>query len=361
MNYNKQWRPSEKHHRNYAPYQRAALKNKNWHSSEEANAILKEHNNWRHKYRYYRQYDINLEENLLLKFVGKPFKEFEIEWHKHTKMLRQRGVDCELYCINPAWSGNPENWNYKWYYSFLVDDDGIIQKNPIHPKWKSEKKPVKIIEKEIITYNLMSNIYDRERGIHYVVKHTPIMRILKQHFGKEHFRMILDGDLTEAQIKKLSNLSLINGCHQALYKYCKEYNKNLKKWQIYSTCRYDSFERLFYKDTHKSIYKYIYPGTQEYTRYFAELKKARNKELRDGKLYKKNINETLLHDIEAKRKSEERRINDETIERHGFDKYESFRGEPYHGKKHKRKPRHYDIEIQKEFQNIIEKLGDKLV
>ena len=338
MDYNKEWRTRENRHGKWAPYNRHKLKN--WHTHEEAKALDEEFNHeykkWAHgRYNYYKYFDVALERKLLEKFVGKPFSEFENAWHIRTKHLREKGVCVKLNWIDVKLQEPDDvSSNDKFY----IDVDGIIRRNSKYRwNWKS-KKSIKIVEKEVIKWYIKPDILNYEFGPGVNVKHGGIIWILQKYLRKENYEKIIHEPLDDKTFTKLKNDLLYVGLNQSLYQYCKEYNKQFtgNLWRCKDWCTYDDFTSLFYKDTSESVYTYIKPGTPEFAKIKAEQQASKRKLFRDGKRNDEIKNETLLHDIEAKRKAQEEKLNDQKIQRHGFDKKESFRGEEYYGG-HKKK------------------------
>lgn len=337
MEYNKEWRSREKHSGRYTPYNRHKLKN--WHTQEEADALDIQYNHRiRHRggFEWRKGFDISLERKLIEKYVGKPFQEFEKVWYDRTKYLRAKGINTKIYWIKPQ-PQEPEDLSC--YDKFYVDEYGIIRRNPHYKKrWWKSKEPIKILEKEVVKWYLHPDIFNYEYGFGYILRHSEIMRILQKYVSKEEFNQIIGGALDDIAYTKIRDRVIYTGLYQALYRYCKKYNAQFtgRQWKCKNWCNYDDFTSLFYKDTSESVYKYIKPDTPEFTKIKAEQQDAKRKEWRDLKKFKSERAESLIHDIEAKRKAEDQKTNDQKIQSHSFDKYESFRGEEYHGG-HKKK------------------------
>lgn len=336
MKHDKQWNPSEHHSKGYAPYQRHKLKAANWVTPEEAVAISKHCNKWNHSGIWSLQPDWRLELDLLNKYVDKPYNDFLKAWHNRTKRLRRQGVPLELNHIESKLTDNPDSRE-----EFYVDLDGIIRVNKNYRRWRRGKEPIKVIEKEVVKYHLDDKIHSKNW-----CTSTPfhmILSILSHYLSVTDYNDILDGGISKEKFDRLVQSSMYSGINYAIDKFARNHNKELSKnnprFYMGSPryCRYDCFKDLFVADYSESVYRYIYPGSPEYSQIVAERNDASNKARRE---YKKQMDEYrtgLLHNIEADRKAREEEINRQKIIKHGFDENESFRGEEYHGKKHKRR------------------------
>ena len=163
-------------------------------------------------------------------------------------------------------------------------------------------------------------------------------------------------DITDSEIYKLKYMLIKNGS------YNKDFFNHIsnggiisrKKYQdfIYSI-RYDDVVKVRYGydyiyDTRKyaescfSIYSdnvyYIFDNvnSSDYIRYKKEISDSRRKIEREKKKEREEYNDDLLFRIEYKRKQREEEKNNIDRDRLGFDD-ESFKGEPYHGQKRKKK------------------------
>jgi len=337
MKHDKQWNPSEHHNKGYAPYQRHKLKASNWVTPEEAAMISKRCNKWCHNGIWGREPDWNLERKLINKYVDKPYDVFIKAWHERTKQLRKQGVLLELRCIKPTLTDSPSTWD-----EFYVDTEGIIRKNDNY-RWRfnRNKKPIKVVEKEVVKYHLDDKIYSKNW-----CTPTPfhmILSILSHYLSVTDYNDILDGGISKEKFDRLVQSSMHSGINYAIDKFARNHNKELGKNnpRFYmgspGYCRYDCFNDLFVADYSESVYRYIYPGTPEYSQIVAERNDASNKARREYKKQMDDYRAGLLHNIEANRKAKEDEINRQKIIKHGFDENESFRGEEYHGKKHKRR------------------------
>lgn len=341
MHHNRTWRPSESRHNYEAPYQRQRLKEVNWRTPEEAESISKEYNKWNKYWHHNRfnernEYNYKLEIGLIEKYVGKDYNEFLKAWHDRTSYLRKKGVVLELWYIKSEMKELEDVDSRSRYY---VDMDGIIRRNPKYHE-HTRKRPVKVEENEVITYNLHKDIYDPETDPYHTRKHGKILWILQKYLSNHDYQTILDGNLDELAFQRFKKSANFIGLNIALWRYCEQYNKEApyKFWKTgFQYCHYTDFESLFYKDYSKSTYKYLYPGTVEYTRYMAEKQKANKKAHREYKYALDDFNSNLLRNIEAKRKAEDEKINQQKIDKHGFDNETSFRGEEYHGQKRKKR------------------------
>jgi hypothetical protein len=158
-------------------------------------------------------------------------------------------------------------------------------------------------------------------------------------------------DITNSEINKLKNILINNGS------YNKEFFNHisnggiisLKKYQefIYSFGYDDIFRGRFIYDTRKyvescfSIYLdnvvYVFDEkSSEYIRYTKECSDSKRKIEREKKKEREEYNESLLFRLENNKKCREEEKNNIDRERLGFDE-ESFKGEPYHGQKRKKR------------------------
>lgn len=341
MKHDNQWKPSERHSKGYAPYQRHKLKAANWVTPEEAAVISKRSNNWRNWDNgiWRREPDWKLEKELINKYIGKPYDMFIKAWHERTKSLRKQGVPLKPKYINHVPTDKPDTY----WDEFYVDFEGIIRKNPDYGKhWcRRQKKPIKVIEKEVIKYNLKSDIHSKNW-----CTSTPfymILSILRRYFSTTDYNDILAGGIPKDKFDRMVESSWHSGINFAIDRFAHKHNarlievnnhayRGIKNW-----CHYDCFKDLFDADYSESVYRYIYPGTPEYSQITAEQNDASKKARREYKHQKEEIAANLLHNIESDRKAREADLNRQKIIKHGFDENESFRGEEYHGKKHKRR------------------------
>ena len=308
MKYDNQWRPSKRHHRNYAPYQRQKLKSLNWETPEAAESISKHYNHWRYRDNWYRNPDYHLEKKLLKKYINKPYNDFLRTWHDRTKSLRKQGTNLKLnyITINPT-----DNLNTR--KEFYVDSNGIIRQNSEYYAWRRKKKkqPIKIVVKEIVEYRLKSDIYNNSRWRN--MPFRDILYILQKYLSIVDYHAVIGGCIPNTTYIRLCNSARFSGIDNAIYGYRMKYNNNLIGPGSNGWCYYSCFTDLFEKDYSKSKYRYIYPGTPEYIRYYAE-----------------------KSDAKADRKLRDTMENSIKIAKHGFDEAESFRGPEYHGGKRKK-------------------------
>lgn len=335
MKYDNQWRPAEHHNRSYAPYQRHKLKNSNWTTPEEANAISKHYNHWRYGGSWYREPDWHLEKTLIKKYIGKPYCDFLKAWHDRTKSLRRQGILMELRYINNSPTNEPDSRD-----EFYVDLDGIICVNEKYRCWQKVKKPIKVIEKEVIKYNLKPEIHNNNYW--FSTPFHDILFILRRYFSKTDYNEILAGGIPKDKFDRMSENAIHSGLDYSIDKFKHMYNAQLLKNNpnaypgSHNWCYYQCFDDLFNADYSESIYRYIYPGTPEYVRITSELNDAKRKAEREYNQQNEEYLSNLLYSIEVNRKSKEKQENSIKISKHGFDENESFRGDEYHGQKRKK-------------------------
>lgn len=357
MKHDKQWRPNEKRKSSWAPYQRAKLKDVRPHTAIEAETICKYANNWTRHWKHYWQWkmdvDYILEEKLLQKYLNKPFADFERAWHTRTKYLRDKGFQPELDMIDTEPDVALNN-----AYAYYVDSQGIIRRNEDHWKFSHKIKPIKVVVNEVVEYVLRDDIYNENHP--WSCEHKGLVEILRKFLKTNEFRAIVDRSISEAKFNSIKNRLSYTGINFAIHEYCKRYDE--AHWlggRHYSArCPYNRFDDMFVKDTSKSTYRYIEPGTKEFRRYYAESDKQRKMEYKRNRRLKRQAEETLLQEIEASRKARVYYENSQKIVKHGFSETESFRGEEYHGQKRKRKQRHADVVNHEMFlalQDTIEK------
>ncbi len=335
MKHDNQWRPSESRSRSYTPYQRHKLKNSNWITPEEAKAISKHYNHWRYGGSQYREPDWHLEKTLIKKYIGKPYRDFLKAWHDRTKSLRKQGVPLELNHISDRLTDEPDPRD-----EFYVDMDGIIRKNQDYPVWKHGKKPIKIVEKEIIKYNLKPEIHNNNYW--FSTPFFDILFILRRYFSKTDYNEILEGGIPKDKFDRMAENAIYSGLEYTIDRYKHKHNTKLLENNPHAYrgctnwCYYNGFRDLFDVDYSDSVYQYIYPESPEYARIEAEKQDANRKANREYKQQKEEYLSGLLHNIESDRKAREDALNDQKIAKHGFDKDESFRGADYHGQKRKK-------------------------
>jgi hypothetical protein len=103
---------------------------------------------------------------------------------------------------------------------------------------------------------------------------------------------------------------------------------------IYDTKNYA--ESLFTVYDDNVVYIFDNVNSSEYIRYKKEISDRKRKERREYKKAKDEYNEDLLFCLEYKKKQREEEKNNIDRDRLGFDE-ESFKGEPYHGQKRKKR------------------------
>ena len=345
MKHDNQWRPSESRSRSYAPYQRHKLKDVNWVTPEEAASISKRYNHWRNCWGssiWHKEPNWKLEKDLIIKFLNKPYEEFLKAWHDRTKSLRKQGVPLELNHISDRLTDEPDSRD-----EFYVDMDGIIRKNQDYPVWKHGKKPIKIIKKEIIKYNLKPEIHNKNW---FSTPFFDILFILRRYFSKTDYNEILEGGIPKDKFDRMAENAIYSGLEYTIDKYKHKHNTKLLENNPHAYrgctnwCNYNGFRDLFDVDYSESVYRYIYPGSPEYARIEAEKQDANRKAIRKYNQQKEEYLSSLLHNIEADRKAREDALNDQKIAKHGFDKDESFRGADYHGQKRKKRKGDWAIE-----------------
>lgn len=343
MHHDNQWRPAERHSRSHTPYQRHKLKNANWVTPEEASVIDKHYNHWRYHDNWYRKPDYHLEKGLLKKYVGKPYEDFLKVWHDRTKNLRRQGVVMELNYIEnkPTDEANTRE-------EYYVDFDGIIRVNEDYPVWRRGKKPIKIVEKEVVKYHLKREIYNKDFWAS-----TPfymILPILRRYFSTSDYHEILAGGITQDKFNRMKESAIYSGLDYTIDRFKHKHNTRLLEnnphaYRGFSNwCHYNCFADLFDADYSESVCRYVYPGTPEYARIIAEQNDADRKARREHNQRKDEYLSSLLHNIEADRKTREDALNSQKIAKHGFDENESFRGEDYHGQKRKKHKGDWAIE-----------------
>lgn len=113
-----------------------------------------------------------------------------------------------------------------------------------------------------------------------------------------------------------------------------EVNKHGCKWYNETSHARDFVESCF--EVEGQICYYYEYKSPEYKQWIKETLKQNKKEYRERLKERELRNETLLHDLEQRKKEKEREKNIVNRDRLGFDE-KSFMGEPYHGQKRKNK------------------------
>jgi hypothetical protein len=162
-------------------------------------------------------------------------------------------------------------------------------------------------------------------------------------------------DITDSEIDKLKDMLIKNGS------YNKDFFNHISNGGIISRKKYQDFiYSIRYDDTISVRYGYDYiydtrkyaescfsiyydnvvyifdENSSEYIRYKKECSDSKRKNERERKKEREEYNEDLLFRIEYKKKQREEEKNNIDRDRLGFDE-ESFKGEPYHGQKRKKK------------------------
>ncbi len=149
--------------------------------------------------------------------------------------------------------------------------------------------------------------------------------------------------ITDSEINKLKNVLINNGS------YNKDFFNHISNGGIIShkkylkiiySLRYDSDDRK-YVESCFGIYSdnvlYIFDEkSSEYKNYKKMCSDSKRKNEREKKKEREEYNEDLLFRIEYKKKQREEEKNNIDRDRLGFDD-NSFKGEPYHGQKRKKK------------------------
>ena len=162
-------------------------------------------------------------------------------------------------------------------------------------------------------------------------------------------------DITDSEINKLKDMLIKNGS------YNKVFFNHISNGGIISRKKYQDFiYTIGYDDVVKVRYGYDYiydtknyvescfsiyldnvvyvfdEKSSEYIRYKKECSDSKRKIKREKKKEREEYNEDLLFRIEYKKKQREEEKNNIDRDRLGFDE-NSFKGEPYHGQKRKKK------------------------
>lgn len=190
---------------------------------------------------------------------------------------------------------------YSRHNKYYVDDEGIIRKKDIP---KKERKKILIKEPLEIRYYLLDRYNNQS-----------ILERIKQMFGIKYYEQLVNyGYLLPSQYNRIPYWNIIG--------YDKSWSRN----------KNEIFRRYAVYPEDSELEK----GTKEYRKYLFEQKNKHRKERREFLLEKKQRNETLLHDLEQRKKIKEAELNIVTRDRLGFDE-ESFKGEFYHGQKRKKR------------------------
>lgn len=220
--------------------------------------------------------------------------------------------------------------NINWYIGeddskYTLDGQNRIQLNKVYLEklryWKEQRDKSKctiIDTSKDITYRLREDITDSE------IEKMKSMLILNGSYNKEFFNHISNGGIISSSIYNefISNI---------------KYDDVIKgRWgydYIYDTKKFVESCFSIYSDNVVYIFD---EKSSEYIRYKKECSDRKRKENRERKKEREEYNESLLFRLENNKKCREEEKNNIDRDRLGFDD-ESFKGEPYHGQKRKKK------------------------
>ena len=182
--------------------------------------------------------------------------------------------------------------------------------------------------------------------------------------SKEKFYKIRE-DITESEIEILKNMLIDNGSYE------KRFFNHIISGGVITSSKYNDFiysigydyiekdkcgyDRYIYNTREYAIscfniiddnIVYVFDGkkSSEYKQYKKECLDREHKEKRELKKYRDEYYDNILYSIESEKKKKEEEKNNIDRDRLGFDE-NSFKGEPYHGKK--RKKRNKDKKVDK--------------
>lgn len=232
------------------------------------------------------------------------------------------------------------------YHNISRNDDNIIEKSINWYIYKKDSKYIVDSQNRIQLNNEYLEKRKKWRDDRISGKLTIIDTSIEPTYR-------LREDITDSEINKLRNILIDNGS------YNKEFFNHISNGGIISSKKYQDFiysfgfdvafsgrfiydnDTLKYVESCFSIYLdnvvYIFDErSSEYIRYKKECSDRKRKENRERKKEREEYNESLLFRLENNKKCREEEKNNIDRDRLGFDE-ESFKGEPYHGQKRKKK------------------------
>lgn len=260
-------------------------------------------------------------ERCLRKSIGKNFD--NVKKHIYEKMVHHniaRHDDNIVDGLIYNYIGESE------FYKYILDSQNRIQLNKEyikrHNRRSEDKKNRKltIIDKDKeVSYRIKDGITDNE------INKLKDMLINNGSYNKEVFNHIFNGGILSR--KKYMEFIYSIKCDGVIKRrYGYDY--------IYDTRKY--VESLFTIYDDNVFYIFDNVKSSEYIRYKKEISDSRRKIERENKKEREEYNDDLLFRIEHKRKQREEEKNNIDRDRLGFDD-NSFKGEPYHGQKRKKK------------------------
>lgn len=257
-------------------------------------------------------------ERCLRKSIGKNFD--KVKKHICEKMVHHnisRHEDNIVEHIIYRYIGENKN--------FILDNQNRIQLNKEYlekcKKWRDDRLSGKltIVDTSIeATYRLREDITDSE------IDKLKYMLIKNGSYDKDFFNHISNGGIISRK-KYQDFIYSIRYDDTVKVRYGYDY--------IYDTRKYAESCFSIYSDN----VVYIFDAkSSEYKNYKKMCSDSRRKVEREKKKEREEYNDDLLFRIEYKRKQREEERNNIDRDRLGFDD-ESFKGEPYHGQKRKKK------------------------
>jgi hypothetical protein len=263
----------------------------------------------------------------LKKSIGKNFD--KVKKHIYEKMSHNiiaRHEDNIVDRIICRYIGESRKYNKYTLNKYILDSQNRIQLNKEYikrnNKWSEDKKNSKltIIDKDKeISFRIKDGITDNE------INKLKNMLINNGSYNKEVFNHIFNGGI----LSQKKYMEFINSI-----KYDAVINLRYGYDYIYDTKKYAESLFTIYDDN--VVYIFDNVNSSEYIRYKKEISDRKRKERREYKKAKDEYNEDLLFCLEYKKKQREEEKNNIDRDRLGFDE-ESFKGEPYHGQKRKKK------------------------
>ena len=254
----------------------------------------------------------------LLKSIGKNFD--KVKKHIYEKMSHNiiaRHEDNIVDHIMCRYIGENEK--------FILDSQNRIQLNKKYlekcKKWRNDRisGKITIIDTSIEpTYRLREDITDSE------IDKLKYMLIKNGSYNKEFFNHISNGGIISRK-KYQEFIYTIGYDDMVKVRYGYDY--------IYDTRNYAESCFSIYLDNVVYVFD---EKSSEYKNYKKMCSDSKRKIKREKKKEREEYNEDLLFRIEYKKKQREEEKNNIDRDRLGFDE-ESFKGEPYHGQKRKKR------------------------
>lgn len=209
---------------------------------------------------------------------------------------------------------------------YVIDSQGRLQENKVikerTQRWidkDREKRTTFVVVDSERTYKLLESLTERQIDL------LRDVLIESRNMNTKLFNHLVSGGIiSENQYREIVYRTPIG-------------IKNYDRWKQprFDYTKQEFVESCFVIDKDKEAFKFE-DKSPAYYQWNKERKDRKNKEQRFRDKINEERNETLLHDLEQKKKDKERAKDIVDRDRFGFDE-NSFKGEFYHGQKRKKK------------------------